>query len=177
MERRVHYGADGIYAIRVPTGRIRTNHPLETRMRSGNWTAAIGRPFGATAGGLAVLPAESEGSHRVGTDEDTVTYALDDLQDLADVDLSISAPDPSHEDVTVLNETGARMVIDRNTVTVRRFAVRSRFRETSDPEEPRTVRQRTTLVITDVGTVAVDRPGSLTGPGSLEVLRDVVFYA
>lgn len=171
------YGADGIVAVSPASGRIRTNNVLEITHRTGNWSAAIGRSFDATAGSLDVLPTDAVDWERVASDGETVTYATTDVAQLHDVTLSITPPDPANEHVEYLNDTGARIVIDRETATVRRYSARVHFRETYDPDDPRVVRQRATLSITDVGDVAVGRPAGLAGPGPLEVLWDVVFYA
>ena len=174
---RSFYGADGVYALTSDSGRIRLYNPLETRMRSGNWTAAIGRSFDDLDDDFDLLPTESSGWQRVASDQETITYATADVHQFDGHGLIRTAPDPDDPDVEILNRTRARIVIDRETATVREFTVVAHFQETYDEDDPDVVRSRSRLTITAVGDLEVERPDGLAGPGPLERLWDVVFYA
>lgn len=176
VRRRTVYATDGLYALRPVPTRIRTHHPLETTVLSGNWSAAVGRPYAAETDAFDVLPSAPEGWTRVESDAATVTYVRSGVGALEDVSVAPSVPDPDDEDVEYLAEPELRIVVDREDVTVRRLETAARYRNTVDEDDVEVRRLRSTLSITDVGDVDVDRPDGLAGPGPLERLWDVVYY-
>lgn len=171
------YGADGIgAATAVPGTQIRLFHPMERRVQSGDWSAAIGRPVEWSSDQLRFVPADVTGWERVASDGETVTYETANLSAVDRSSILGSLPDPGEEDITYVDGPQIRVVVDREAATVRRLSVRAHYRDTYDEDDPRVVRRRTTVNVTAVGDIDVSRPEGLRGPGPLERLWDVVYY-
>lgn len=172
------YATDGVAAARGDNVRFRATRDLHVGTVREPWELVIGYSFGELADDLRYLEAGAgQGARLVSANDSTLVYVVSDPSDFHDVDLRSHTPDPADEDITYEPESELRFVIDRETATVDRVVQRLHFRDQYDDDEADVRNFRTTITYRDVGRVSVERPDSLGGPGPLETVWDVVYYA
>jgi len=172
------YGTDGVAAARGDGAGTYATGGIQIRAIREPWVAFIGHSFDELAREWRSLePADARAGWTLrSANESTLVYAITDPADFHDLRLGVYTPPPTEEGITYRTDSEVLAVLDRDRGTIERVVKQAYFEDRfGDEVEVRNL--RSTITYRNVGNVTVDRPDSLGGPGPLEILWDVVYYA
>jgi hypothetical protein len=171
---RTIYATDGRLAMLHASEPPAAPHPLHLRLERGSWHVIVGHACQWGTESQFGFPPPDADWELTERSEDTLVYAVRDPQSLADHGVS-GIPDVPAESAAVGEATGARIIVDRRLVTVRRATVTVVYAGDGGDGSARAA-QRWQRVVSKTGNVTASRPGSVGKPSLPARLWDVVYY-